>query len=132
MVTKPIKRPRDPIALAKLIGDIATGQVEDKTKDMRDPAAVALGSKGGKAQVRHQRSALASWPLGRPGGRLRLGDRRQLCRGSSRHRHASDLPCHLHRRQLCLAQRENRLKRDAGDFNWQGLAFSLDPATYAK
>jgi hypothetical protein len=27
---------------------------------------------------------------------------------------------------------ENRLKRDAGDFNWQGLAFSLDPATYAK
>ena len=29
--TKPLKRPRDPIALAKLIGDIATGQVDDKT-----------------------------------------------------------------------------------------------------
>jgi cardiolipin synthase A/B len=25
---------------------------------------------------------------------------------------------------------ENRRKRNAGDFNWQGLAFSLDPATY--
>jgi hypothetical protein len=32
MTTKPLKRPRDPIALAKLIGDIATGQVEDKRK----------------------------------------------------------------------------------------------------
>lgn len=30
MATKPLKRPRDPFALAKLIGDIATGQVEDK------------------------------------------------------------------------------------------------------
>jgi len=30
MTTKRLKRPRDPIALAKLIGDIATGQVEDK------------------------------------------------------------------------------------------------------
>ena len=28
MTTKPLKRPRDPIPLAKLIGDIATGQVE--------------------------------------------------------------------------------------------------------
>jgi phosphatidylserine/phosphatidylglycerophosphate/cardiolipin synthase-like enzyme len=26
--------------------------------------------------------------------------------------------------------RENRRRRDAGDFNWQGLAFSLDPAMY--
>lgn len=26
--------------------------------------------------------------------------------------------------------RANRRRRDAGDFNWQGLAFSLDPATY--
>jgi cardiolipin synthase len=25
--------------------------------------------------------------------------------------------------------RDNRRKRDIGDFNWQGLAFSLDPAT---
>ncbi len=28
-MTKRLKRPRDPISLAKLIGDIATGQVED-------------------------------------------------------------------------------------------------------
>jgi phosphatidylserine/phosphatidylglycerophosphate/cardiolipin synthase-like enzyme len=26
--------------------------------------------------------------------------------------------------------RENCRRRDAGDFKWQGLAFSLDPATY--
>lgn len=47
--TTPKKRPRDPIQLAKLIGDIATRQVEDKTEDSRDPAAVALGRKGGLA-----------------------------------------------------------------------------------
>jgi len=41
------KRPRDPIALAKLIGDIATGQVEDREQDSRNPAAVELGRKGG-------------------------------------------------------------------------------------
>jgi hypothetical protein len=27
------KRPRDPLQLAKLIGDIATGQIEEKTDD---------------------------------------------------------------------------------------------------
>jgi len=49
MATTPKKRPRDPLQLAKLIGDIATGQVEDKVEDKRDPAAVALGRKGGLA-----------------------------------------------------------------------------------
>lgn len=44
---KLLKRPRDPLQLAKLIGDIATGQVEDRTEDKRDPAAVELGRKGG-------------------------------------------------------------------------------------
>ena len=29
MTEKRIPRPRDPLALAKLIGDIATGQVQD-------------------------------------------------------------------------------------------------------
>ncbi len=48
---KRLKRPRDPIALAKLIGDIATGQVEDAKEDKRDPAAVALGQRGGKARA---------------------------------------------------------------------------------
>ena len=28
--------------------------------------------------------------------------------------------------------RDNRQKRDDGDLDWQGLAFSLDPATYGK
>ena len=41
------KRPRDPVQLAKLIGDIATGQVEDAVPDPRDPAAVELGRRGG-------------------------------------------------------------------------------------
>jgi hypothetical protein len=49
------KRPRDPIALAKLIGDIATGQTEDRVEDGRNPAAVALGklggAKGGRARA---------------------------------------------------------------------------------
>jgi hypothetical protein len=38
------KRPRDPNQLAKLIVDIATGEVEDTEKD---PAAVELGRRGG-------------------------------------------------------------------------------------
>jgi hypothetical protein len=42
------KRPRDPAQLAKLIVDIATGEVEDMdATDGKDPAAVALGRRGG-------------------------------------------------------------------------------------
>lgn len=42
------KRPRDVNALAKLIADVATGQAElPKTDQGKDPAAVALGRKGG-------------------------------------------------------------------------------------
>ena len=41
------KRPRDPIQLAKLIGDIATGQTKDAEPNNRNPAAVELGRKGG-------------------------------------------------------------------------------------
>jgi hypothetical protein len=33
MATKRLPRPRDPISLAKLIGDIATGQVVDAVED---------------------------------------------------------------------------------------------------
>jgi hypothetical protein len=47
MAEKRKKRPRDPIQLAKLIGDIATGQVEDSEPDSRNPHAVALGMLGG-------------------------------------------------------------------------------------
>lgn len=71
MAEKRLKRPRDPISLAKLIGDIATGQVVDKVEDDpnrgKNPAAVALGrlgaAKGGKARAKHltaeQRSDIA-------------------------------------------------------------------------
>jgi hypothetical protein len=75
VATKRLKRPRDPVQLAKLIGDIATGQVEDNESDNRNPAAVALGklggAKGGKARAQKlskrkrsaiaQKAALARW-----------------------------------------------------------------------
>ena len=51
MATKRIPRPRDPIALAKLIGDIATGQVEDRVEDGKDPAAAEMGRKGAAARA---------------------------------------------------------------------------------
>ena len=48
------KRPRDPNQLAKSIIDIATGQKPDRDptpeEQGKDPAAVALGKKGGKAR----------------------------------------------------------------------------------
>ncbi len=42
------KRPRNPLALAKLIGDIATEQTSDSEPDNRNPAAVEMGTLGGK------------------------------------------------------------------------------------
>jgi hypothetical protein len=45
------KRPRDPNQLAKSIIDIATGQQPSPAPDNRDPAAVAMGKKGGKARA---------------------------------------------------------------------------------
>jgi hypothetical protein len=51
MPDKPLKRPRDPAQLAKLMIDIASGEVEDREAesalDGRDPAAVSLGRRGG-------------------------------------------------------------------------------------
>lgn len=47
-------RPRDPNQLGKLIVDLSVGEVEEeKPEDTRDPAAVALGSKGGKARAKN-------------------------------------------------------------------------------
>jgi hypothetical protein len=51
MATKRLPRPRDPISLAKLIGDIATGQLVDAVEDGKDAAAVALGRKGGASRA---------------------------------------------------------------------------------
>jgi hypothetical protein len=47
-MSKKPKRPRDANQLAKSIVDIATGEAEDAPEDSgKDPAAVALGRKGG-------------------------------------------------------------------------------------
>lgn len=47
-MAKAPKRPRDTNQLAKFIVDLATGEAElPKTDDGKDPAAVALGRKGG-------------------------------------------------------------------------------------
>jgi hypothetical protein len=55
MMDKHPKRPRDPNQLAKSIIDIATGQKPDRDptpeEQGKDPAAVALGKKGGKARA---------------------------------------------------------------------------------
>ena len=49
------KRPRDPNLLGKLIVDLSVGEADD-SKNMpddsgKDPAAMALGKKGGKARA---------------------------------------------------------------------------------
>jgi hypothetical protein len=55
MTDKHPKRPRDPNQLAKSIIDIATGQKPDRDptpeEQGKDPAAVALGKRGGKARA---------------------------------------------------------------------------------
>jgi len=48
MAEKRRKRPRDPLSLAKMIGDIATGQASDTEPDKRNPAAVEMGRLGGQ------------------------------------------------------------------------------------
>jgi hypothetical protein len=65
MTTKRLKRPRDPLQLAKLIGDIATGQADDQKQE--DPAlemARKGGAKGGRARAKaltpKQRAEIAS------------------------------------------------------------------------
>ena len=64
MAQSKVKRPRDPVQLAKLIGDIATGQVADSVNDGKSAAAVELGRmgglKGGKARARALSPALRS------------------------------------------------------------------------
>lgn len=46
------KRPAGAIGLAVLVGRIATGEVENApVDDAKDPAAKALGAKGGKARA---------------------------------------------------------------------------------
>jgi hypothetical protein len=72
------KRPRDPNQLGKAIIDIATGQKPDRNptpeEEGKDPAAAALGQKGGRARAANmtakERAAIAKkaaekrWGLG--------------------------------------------------------------------
>jgi hypothetical protein len=55
------KRPRDPAQLAKLMIDIASGEVEDREptpeEQSKDPAAAAMGRKGGVARAAKMTSA---------------------------------------------------------------------------
>ncbi len=65
MTTKRLPRPRDPVQLGKLLGDILTGQVEDRAPIVpadpnKDPAAVALGRKGGLKGGRARADSLSS------------------------------------------------------------------------
>ena len=61
MAEKRIKRPHDVSQRAKLIVDIATGEVEDKAEDEgKNPAAVALGRLGGKKGGKARAAKLTS------------------------------------------------------------------------
>lgn len=51
MATKP-KRPRDPFQLAKLIGDISTGQVEEPPESKKVKATRVSGAKGGASRAK--------------------------------------------------------------------------------
>ena len=63
MQKKP-KRPRDPNQLGKLIVALSVGEAEEsQTTDAKDPSAVSLGQKGGRARAKKlskkQRVAIA-------------------------------------------------------------------------
>jgi len=68
MATKRLKRPTDLIQRGKLIGDILTGQVEDRQAASEKPVAAEYarkgGLKGGKARAKSlsakERSEIAS------------------------------------------------------------------------
>ncbi|MGD1036405.1 MAG: hypothetical protein ABR878_04265 [Roseiarcus sp.] len=83
MTTTRLKRPRDPVQLGKLIGDILTGQVEDRTPTPpddpnKDPAAVALGRKGGLKGGRARAESLTSAErkrIAREAAKKRWGDK---------------------------------------------------------
>ena len=53
MTMKRTPRPRDPIQLGKLIGDIATGQVPDVVDDGKDAEAAKTGREGGAARAQN-------------------------------------------------------------------------------
>ena len=54
------KRPRDTNQLAKLIVDVATGEVEDTAAQEKDPSAIERGRKGGQVGGNVRASRLTS------------------------------------------------------------------------
>jgi hypothetical protein len=78
-------RPRDPNQLAKLIVDIATGQVEDKPDPRpedagKDPAAVSLGRRGGLKGGKARAAAMS------PERRAEIARKAAAKRWESRHK----------------------------------------------
>jgi hypothetical protein len=64
MPNRSSKRPRDANQLAKFIADVATGAAElPKTDEGKNPAAVALGRKGGLKGGKARAKALTSQQL---------------------------------------------------------------------
>ena len=57
------KRPGDVVGAAVTVAKIATGEIEEKTDDGKNPAAVELGRRGGMARAKKlskaQRSEIA-------------------------------------------------------------------------
>jgi hypothetical protein len=80
-MTRTLKRSRDPNQLAKLIFDLATGEVEEEGPTLpdpnKDPAAVSLGRRGGlkggaarsASLTPEQRLAIARAPAAKRWGR---------------------------------------------------------------
>jgi hypothetical protein len=52
MTAKRLKRPRDPVQLGKLIGDILTGQVEDRALTPQEEGKDIIAVKRGKARAK--------------------------------------------------------------------------------
>jgi hypothetical protein len=66
MTTKRAPRPRDPIALAKLISDIATDRVVDDVEDGKDGAAASMGRRGGAARAATMTDEARAVAAGKP------------------------------------------------------------------
>ena len=80
MPEKHPKRPRDPNQLAKHIVGIATGEIEDREptpeEQGKDPAAAALGKKGGAARAAKM-SAEERRKIARDAAKSRWGKNKQ-------------------------------------------------------
>ena len=55
MTAKRLKRPRDPVQLGKLIGDILTGQVEDRAPTPEEQGKNPPQTKNGYFELRQYR-----------------------------------------------------------------------------